>query len=139
MNMEHRQVWKNSMYEASERVPLIIAGPGVPQGVVVTNLTSLLDVYPTLMSMVGGVIPSYLEGHTLMPWLVDEQKALTLYSKEMAVRPDWVTAQYHSNMGNTGSFMLRQVRPSVSPLPLNLELTQYCCSLGTSRHARFLH
>ena len=53
MNMEHRQVWKNSMYEASERVPLIIAGPGVPAGAVVTNLTSLLDLYPTLMGMVG--------------------------------------------------------------------------------------
>ena len=26
MNMEHRQVWKNSMYEASSRVPMIIAG-----------------------------------------------------------------------------------------------------------------
>jgi arylsulfatase K len=108
MNMEHRQVWKNSMYEASERVPLIIAGPGVPQGVVVTNLTSLLDIYPTLMGMVGGIAPSYLEGHTLMPWLVDDHKAASLFSKEMAVRPNWVTAQYHSNMGNTGSFMLRQ-------------------------------
>ena len=27
MNMEHRQVWKNSMYEASSRVPLIISPP----------------------------------------------------------------------------------------------------------------
>lgn len=94
--------------QASERVPLIIAGPGVPRGAVVTNLTSLLDIYPTLMGMVGGTVPSYLEGHTLMPWLVDERKAVSLYSKEMAARPDWVTAQYHSNMGNTGSFMLRQ-------------------------------
>ena len=96
------------MYEASERVPLIIAGPGVPQGAVVTNLTSLLDIYPTLMGMVGGVAPSYLEGHTLMPWLVEEKVAAALYGAEMAVRPDFVTAQYHSNMGNTGSFMLRQ-------------------------------
>ena len=27
MNMEHRQVWKNSMYEVSLRVPLVIAPP----------------------------------------------------------------------------------------------------------------
>lgn len=59
MNMEHRQVWKNSMYEASERVPMIIAAPyaphlNVPANVVVKNLTSLLDVYPTLVDMVGG-------------------------------------------------------------------------------------
>ena len=28
MNMEHRQIWKNSMYEPSVRVPFQIAGPG---------------------------------------------------------------------------------------------------------------
>ena len=28
----HRQVWKNSMYEGSERVALVVAGPGVPPG-----------------------------------------------------------------------------------------------------------
>ena len=27
------QVWKNSMYEGSERVALVVAGPGVPRGV----------------------------------------------------------------------------------------------------------
>ncbi|KAH8043360.1 sulfuric ester hydrolase [Aureococcus anophagefferens] len=30
MNMEHRQVWKNSMYEASARVPLILGGGALP-------------------------------------------------------------------------------------------------------------
>ena len=55
MNMEHRQVWKNSMYEASSRVPMIVAGPGVPAGRLVTNLTSLLDVFPT-MDAISAVI-----------------------------------------------------------------------------------
>ena len=47
MNMEHRQVWKNSLYEPSARVPLIISGPGVSKGKVVSDtLVSLLDIYP---------------------------------------------------------------------------------------------
>merc|ERR1711879_21408 len=40
MNLEHRQIWKNSMYEASSRVPMMISGPGIPKGVVIKNLTS---------------------------------------------------------------------------------------------------
>lgn len=132
MNMEHRQVWKNSMYEASARVPLIIAGPGVSAGVVNTNLTSLLDVFPTLVDMVGGVNPTYLDGHSLAPLLVETEarpamvdmnqglhpasfhlrRAASLArvgieTKAHRVRPDFVVSQYHSNMGNTGSFMVR--------------------------------
>merc|ERR1711907_144511 len=49
MNMEHRQVWKNSMYEASSRVPMTIVPPknfggdAWNRGTIVSNLTSLLD------------------------------------------------------------------------------------------------
>ena len=39
------------MYEASERVPLIVAGPGVRVNHTVTELASLLDVLPTLMAV----------------------------------------------------------------------------------------
>ncbi|KAH8056191.1 sulfuric ester hydrolase [Aureococcus anophagefferens] len=50
MNMEHRQVWKNSMYEASARVPLILGGGALPAGLkrgsVETGLATLLDIFP---------------------------------------------------------------------------------------------
>lgn len=54
MNMEHRQIWKNSLYEPSSRVPMIVSGGAVaaaqlPRGKIVTDLVSLLDVYPTLL------------------------------------------------------------------------------------------
>ena len=99
MNMEHRQVWKNSMYEASSRVPMVIAGPGIDQGVVIRNLTSLLDIYPTLSDMVGGKKPEWLDGESLFPFL-DQSFNQTRSSRH-------VVSQYHSNMGNTGSFMIR--------------------------------
>ena len=76
MNMEHRQVWKNSMYEASSRVPLIISPPpnmpSMRRGQTVTNLTSLLDIYPTLVEMAQLTkpskevkMPSFLSGHSI--------------------------------------------------------------------------
>ncbi|MFB3826656.1 MAG: sulfatase-like hydrolase/transferase [Bryobacteraceae bacterium] len=98
MNMEHRQYLKNALYEGSARVPLIIAGPGVRRGAVVDDLVSLVDIFPTLMDMAGAQTPRGLDGHSLMPLLKGQR----------ANRPDWVLSQYHSNMINTGAFMLRR-------------------------------
>mmetsp|Transcript_6080 Transcript_6080/g.15015 ORF Transcript_6080/g.15015 Transcript_6080/m.15015 type:complete len:212 (+) Transcript_6080:1-636(+) len=98
MNMEHRQVWKNSMYEASSRVPMVISGPNIPKGKVVSTLVSLLDVYPTLLDMVTAPHPSFLQGYSLLPLAMGHRQS----------RPDYIVSQYHSNMGNTGSFMIRQ-------------------------------
>lgn len=130
MNMEHRQVWKNSMYEASERVPLIISGPklGVQQGKVISSLTSLLDVYPTLLQMASPdtPLPEFLDGYSLMPLLKSSTLTSTTSTRggtdsfsryqhqyqhpsgEYYPHDRAVVAQYHSNMGNTGSFMIRK-------------------------------
>jgi len=102
MNMEHRQQLKNSMYEASSRVPMMIAGPGITRGAVLKNVTSLLDVFPTLVEMTGGTPPSNLHGQSLFPLMAPATAARpALYPADRAV-----AAQYHSNMGNTGSYML---------------------------------
>ena len=98
MNMEHRQQLKNAMYEASVRVPLIIAGPDVVSDTSVDNLVSLIDLYPTFMDMTGLERPSDLAGTSLMPEL----------SGGKADRPDSVLCQYHGNFANTGEFMLRR-------------------------------
>lgn len=98
MNMEHRQYLKNSMYEASSRVPLIVVGPDVRAGHEVDALVSLVDLYPTFMDMAGLETPDGLDGVSLMPELAGAQ----------ADRPDWVLCQYHGNFANTGTFMLRQ-------------------------------
>ncbi len=47
---------KNSLWTRSTRVPLIIAGPGVPIAQTCNQPAELLDLYPTLSEMVG--IPS---------------------------------------------------------------------------------
>jgi len=113
MNMEHRQWFKNAMFEASTRVPLIISGPGIVQGKLVTNLTSLLDIFPTIMELGGVSFDEDIEGFSLVPFLREEDHPIQQWWKPIKntktkVRPDHVVSQFHSNFGNTGSFMIRK-------------------------------
>jgi len=43
--------FKMSFFERSTRVPLIMAGPGIPAGATVANACSLLDLLPTLLDI----------------------------------------------------------------------------------------
>jgi predicted Zn-dependent protease len=53
------------VYEATLRVPLLIAGPGVPAGTTVATRVSTVDVAPTLLRLVGAEIPAELAGRDL--------------------------------------------------------------------------
>lgn len=73
---EKEQLFKNSVWEESTRVPLLVAGPGVRKGVRETQPVSLLDLYPTCCDY--GSLPSSpntegngreLDGRTLRPLL----------------------------------------------------------------------
>ena len=98
MNMEHRQTLKNALYEASARVPLIVAGPGLRQGVISDDLVSLIDLFPTLMDIAGLDHPEGLDGVSLLP----------LCRSEASGHPGYVFSEYHSNFTNTGIAMWRQ-------------------------------
>eukprot|EP00118_Oscarella_pearsei_P028433 m.2138 g.2138 ORF g.2138 m.2138 type:complete len:547 (+) comp8343_c0_seq1:29-1669(+) len=102
-NMEHMQTWKNSMYDANNKVPLIVSGPGVVRGKLVTNATSNIDLYPTMMNWAGLTVPDGLDldGHSLSPFLVPN-------SSSTSSRPDFIFGEYHSNMANTGHFMIKR-------------------------------
>jgi arylsulfatase A-like enzyme/Flp pilus assembly protein TadD len=51
---EHREpTHAYSVYDATQRVPLIVAGPGVPRGATVTGVAALADVAPTLLELAG--------------------------------------------------------------------------------------
>ena len=95
--MEHRLWYKMNHYESSARVPMIVAGPGVRQAAVESPV-SLVDIYPTLMDLVGRPTPAGLDGHSLMPELTGRPSQ----------RPDWVLSEYHDTTCNTGSFMIRR-------------------------------
>ncbi len=97
-NMEHRQFYKMNMYESSVRVPLVIAGPGVRRAVILDNIVSLIDIYPTLMDMANLECPPGRDGQSLMPLLLGK----TGNSR------NWALATFTGTASNTTMFMLRK-------------------------------
>ena len=58
---------KLASYESSLQVPLIIRQPGEIKPQVRNELVSTLDLFPTILKVVGGDIPSNLPGRSLLP------------------------------------------------------------------------
>lgn len=71
---QHGLLGKQNMYEHSTRIPLIMAGPGIPAGVQLSQLTYQIDIYPTLCELAGIPIPESVEGMSMKP-LLDEPAA----------------------------------------------------------------
>ena len=68
MNGEHGMWRKSNFYEQSVRVPLIMSGTGlVPQGRVVEQAVSLVDVVATMVEAAGAEPITPLDGHSLLP------------------------------------------------------------------------
>ncbi|HEX4767277.1 MAG TPA: choline-sulfatase [Lichenihabitans sp.] len=73
-----RGLWyKMSFYDWSSRVPLIMAGPGIPQGRRVKSNCGLVDILPTLVELAGGPgpegYPEPPDGASLLPLLAAEE------------------------------------------------------------------
>lgn len=62
---------KNTLWDDGTRVPLLFAGPGVEAGQVCAKPAELLDVYPTLVDLIGAEKTDQLEGISLLPQLHD--------------------------------------------------------------------
>ncbi|MBI3947245.1 MAG: sulfatase-like hydrolase/transferase [Armatimonadetes bacterium] len=60
--------WRRSYYEASARVPLLVAGPGISPGIVRAPV-ELVDLFPTFCDLAGSPTPDGLDGESLVPFL----------------------------------------------------------------------
>jgi choline-sulfatase len=100
-NIGAREMWgKSNMYQESVAIPLIMAGPDVPKGVVRKTPASHVDFYQTIMDCVGKIpAEKDLPGHSLF---------------DLAIKDDneerCVFSEYHAAGSPTGGFMLRQGR-----------------------------
>lgn len=65
----HGLLGKQNVFEHSMRVPLIMAGPGIPTGRSSMALTYLLDIFPTICELAGIARPAALDGQSLRPLL----------------------------------------------------------------------
>jgi arylsulfatase A-like enzyme len=56
-------------FDSDIRVPLIVAGPGVPAGRTSDAAVSNIDLAPTFAQAGGAPVPSTVDGHSLLPLL----------------------------------------------------------------------
>jgi uncharacterized sulfatase len=62
---------KMSLMDESARAPLIVAAPGMQQGVVSKSLVEYVDLFPTLVDLAGIGRPAGLQGKSFAPVLQD--------------------------------------------------------------------
>ncbi|XP_007891270.2 arylsulfatase K isoform X1 [Callorhinchus milii] len=102
--MEHRQFYKMSMYEGSSHVPLLLVGPGVSGGQQISNLVSLVDIFPTILDIAGVPFVGNLSGFSLLPLLSRGLRKKISFNNS---RPNWVLSEFHGCNVNASTYMFR--------------------------------
>ena len=74
-NGSHRLIQKMAPYEESQRVPLVISGPGIYHSVE-SDFALTIDLAPTILNLAGVTLPEDMDGMSLMP-LLKEEKDIT--------------------------------------------------------------
>lgn len=75
-HLGEKQHWaKRTLWEESTRIPLIVAGPQIPAGLISPLAVGLIDLYPTICELSGVPAPADLQGKSLAPlWNGTEPK-----------------------------------------------------------------
>lgn len=60
---------KRTFFEEDVRIPLLVRGPGVPEGRVLHHLTGNIDLSRTFLELAGGNGPISMDGRSLVPLL----------------------------------------------------------------------
>jgi choline-sulfatase len=97
-NQGARGLWnKSTLYREAVQVPLLMAGPQVPQAHVCQTAVNLIDIAPTLVQGAGLAVPSAFDGRSLL---------------ELAKEPDDLQrvgfSEYHAVGSPSAAYMVRQ-------------------------------
>jgi arylsulfatase A-like enzyme/thioredoxin-like negative regulator of GroEL len=105
-----------TVYDATQKVPLLMKGPGVPSGRVVDAQVRLVDVAPTILSLSGLPAIEHTTGQDLEPWMSGErQDGLEAYVETLETE---LAYGWSPVLGlRTGEYKyLRTVRPELYAL-----------------------
>jgi arylsulfatase A-like enzyme len=111
---QHGLIGKQSLYDHSLRVPLVIAGPGIPKGKRVDGLCHLMDIGPTILDLAGLKNIRGADGRSLQPaWRggTGREFAISAYRHfQRAIRTDrWKLIAYNvAGKRTTQLFDLRE-------------------------------
>jgi choline-sulfatase len=98
-NLGTRGLWgKSTMYEESAGVPMIMAGPGLPQGVACREPVSLVDCFPTILGWAGVAREA---ADRDLPGLPLDEVVRTAPKRT-------ILCEYHAAGAATGAFMIRK-------------------------------
>lgn len=95
---EHGLWLKNNLYDVAVRVPLVMAGAGLPQNIQIETPIAHIDVVATMLEMAGSDAYNKLRGHSLLP----------LLKGDTGDQPEFAYSESHSEGNCTGSFMVRK-------------------------------
>lgn len=95
---EHGLWLKNNLYDVAARIPLVVAGAGIPQGVTVQTPVAHVDLIRTFLEWGGAKTHNRLRGHSLTP----------LMHGQTGDHPGWAYTESHSEGNCTGSFQIRK-------------------------------
>jgi choline-sulfatase len=135
-NLGTRGLWgKSTMYEETAAVPLILAGPDLPEGATCRTPVSHVDCYPTFLGASG---VNLTEPERAYP-------GRSLFDIVQGATPRRnVFSEYHAMGSTTGAFMIRNGKykfvyyPKYAPQLFDLEADpEEVCDLGESvEHAK---
>jgi len=63
---------KQTAFKEDAVVPAIFIGPGIAKGAVISKITSMVDLGPTIAKIYGVKTPAYVDGRDLMPLLLNQ-------------------------------------------------------------------
>lgn len=104
---EHRLTGKEHPFEEAIRVPLIVRGPGVAQGLEAQQLVLNNDLAPTLADFAGAVPPYAPDGMSLLPVLGDPLVAA--WPRKTFLVEHWFRPSFLKYKGPT-QFALRSIK-----------------------------
>ncbi|MDQ8192899.1 sulfatase [Coraliomargarita sp. SDUM461004] len=93
---------KTRLYDSGSKVPLVISGPGVPQGKSLEALVSLIDIGPTILELADIPIPEVFQGVSLVPLLLGRKAAVRDY---IFVEHNWHTYPANERMVRLGDWV----------------------------------